>query len=223
MRSKKVTSLFAFAILIAVSVIRLDHLSAQQSVSSHFGAIAPNSGSKVEPRSSVIGGPSKWAAGQGSFGTGVQTGGVWTDGSTFASTRSINHRTMQTLVPDASSSLPSSDIASGLHHSQPSNLSRSTPLSSPHNFRGFSSQPSRGTGIGGGTVLKSSGMRRPVGGLQGGNLLRGAGAEGRKPKTTSSIAPGLTKVPPARERVENPFLFTQPETDLRKRQMITLP
>ena len=92
MRSKKVTSLFAFAILIAVSVIRLDHLSAQQSVSSHFGAIAPNSGSKVEPRSSVIGGPSKWAAGQGSFGTGVQTGGVWTDGSTFASTRSINHR-----------------------------------------------------------------------------------------------------------------------------------
>jgi hypothetical protein len=62
-----------------------------------------------------------------------------------------------------------------------------------------------------------------VGGSQGGNLLRGADAEGRKPKTTSSIAPGLTKVPPAGDRVANPFLFTQPETDLRKPQTITLP
>ena len=223
MRSKKVTSLFSFAILIAVSVIRLDHMSAQQSVSSHFGVSAPNSGSKVEVRSSEIGGSSKWAAGQGSFGTGVQTGGVWTDGSTLAKSRSITNRTMQALVPYANSSLPSSDFVSGLHRSQPSNLSRSSPLSSPHNFRNSSSQPSRGTGIGGGPVLKSSAMRRPVGGSQGGSLLLGTGSDGRKPKTTSSIASGLTKVPPARERAENPFLVTQPETVLRKPQTTTLP
>jgi hypothetical protein len=223
MRSKKVTNLFSFAILIAVSAIRPDHMSAQQSVSSHFGVSAINSGSKVEVPSSVIGGSSKWAAGHGSFGTGVQTGGVWTDGSTFATSRSITHRTTQALVPDAKPSLPSSNIASGLHHSLPSNLSRSSALSSPHNFLFSSSQLSRGTGIGGAPGLKSSGMRRPVGGSQGANFLRGAGAEGRKPKLTSSIAPELTKIPPARERVARPFLFTQPETDLRERETITLP
>ena len=154
-------SLLALACLFGVQV-----LAAQQAASgaaSEGSRISAASGHATSTSAQTgmghvtsTGGGSSWGAGKGSFGYGVQPGGVWRDGGTLSSLPASNKSPTEGLPSAASASLG----RSGLAH--PSGMRQATALS------GRSAGP------------KMAGLKFGAAGSRGGLASRRRGSQGAK-------------------------------------------
>jgi hypothetical protein len=101
----------------------------QAASSTQFGQRPPSSGSPVGTTAPIggagAGGGSSWGAGKGSFGTGVQPGGIWHDNGPSFGAAAGSAKSMQ-AQPSAASALPSGGgLPSGFSPSTPGSFHRS--------------------------------------------------------------------------------------------------
>jgi hypothetical protein len=207
---KKVNAV-SVPLCIIACFISLHPVQAQQiATSAHFGAsalrAASTAPSSVVGRAAASDGSSRWTAGQGSFGSSAQAGGVWRDESTLSAAPGVAPGTKPARTFPANAFSPSDDLAAGSFSAKPASGRGNAESGAAHLSRSFSGQRSGASAFGHGAASKSSDMRHTAAGSRGrvGSPGRGAGRGENRP--SSGMASRVTQRTPTRGLAGNSSL-----------------
>ena len=236
-KKKSFSNPLCILLCIAACLTSLHAAKAQQrAASNHFGGTLPSASPATRERgperTSVSGGGSNWSAGQGSFGTAVQPGGVWRDESTLPAV--VDNAGSATQVHSSAKGVfPSSSVLEADSFTQTATSVRRNAASGPAHLSHFSAGLHSGLmSASRSPVLRSSTMR-PVAGVsrnETGSRSRGR-AESKSELASGQIPNGVISgqisssvhTGPVRNPISNSSLYTSQKARFKKRQTETQP
>jgi hypothetical protein len=139
--------------------------------SAHFGQRPPSAGSTVGATAPIggqgSGGGSSWRAGSGSFGTGVQQGGIWHDDGPSLGPAATGAGSSTQVRPSATSAHASgAGVPSGFSSSTPSSFHANAGTGATRSFHSTAGHFSGASVIGHGVMAGSKGRSHAAAGSQ---------------------------------------------------------